>query len=281
MNALNLMGAVAVLCWTSLALNAQQNNGDFLSKEAPRDNFYDRYMHTEKRVLAYDYIHEKDVFWEKRVWREIDTRVKQNHHFIYPKASLAEILLTAARENKVTAYSNWSDDFKRPLSCKEVNEICVDTDTIITFDIVTGDEIVQVVHSEVDLTDIKKYRIKESWFFDEETGNMEVRILGIAPIIDRYDISGNFLNSGPMFWFYYPDLRKVLATKEAFNDANDAMRMSWDDVFEARFFDSNITKASNIHDARLQDQFAGIDILLAADKVKSELFNFEHDLWEY
>ena len=36
----------------------------------PRDNFYNRYLHTEKRPLPYDYVHEKDVFWEKVLaWR--------------------------------------------------------------------------------------------------------------------------------------------------------------------------------------------------------------------
>ena len=38
----------------------------------PRDNFYDRYLYTEKRVVTYDFIHEKDVFWERRIWRLIN-----------------------------------------------------------------------------------------------------------------------------------------------------------------------------------------------------------------
>lgn len=276
MNALNWMGTLAVLCWTSFALNAQTTE-----KAAPRDNFYDRYMHTEKQALAYDHVHEKDVFFEKRIWREIDTRTKRNQHFNYPLAPFAKILIDAVKDNKVTAYSTWSDDFTKPLSLQAAMDICVERDTFIMINPSTFEEEVHTSASEVNAMDIKKFRIKEVWYFDEETGDMNVRILGIAPIIDRYDDNGNFLLAMPMFWLYYPDLRPILATKESFNPENDAMRMSWDDVFEARFFESHITKASNVHDARLMDQFAGIDILIASDKVQQELLHFEHDLWEY
>jgi len=32
---------------------------------------------------------------------------------------------------------------------------------------------------------------------------------------------------------------------------------------------------------RLEDYLSGVDLLLEADKIKNEIFNFEHDLWEY
>jgi hypothetical protein len=48
-----------------------------------------------------------------------------------------------------------------------------------------------------------------------------------------------------------------------------------------RFFASYIYKESNVRDRRLQDYLTGIDLLLEADKIKQEIFNFEHDLWSY
>ena len=59
--------------------------------------------------------------------------------------------------------------------------------------------------------------------------------------------------------------------------------MTWYDLFEKRFFSSYIYKASNVLDLRLKDIYAdsGIDRLLESQKIKAELFNFEHDLWEY
>jgi gliding motility associated protien GldN len=119
------------------------------------------------------------------------------------------------------------------------------------------------------------------WFFDEETSTMQVRIIGIAPLREVYDAQGNFKYEQPMFWAYYPQLRNTLASQEAFNPLNDAGRMSWEDIMEMRYFSSYIYKESNVYDRRLQDYLSGVDLLLEADKIKNEIFSFEHDLWSF
>jgi hypothetical protein len=63
--------------------------------------------------------------------------------------------------------------------------------------------------------------------------------------------------------------------------------MTWADLFDSRFFSSIIYKRSNVLDYRIEDYFnaaderAGINRLLESEKIKAELFNFEHDLWTY
>ena len=52
-------------------------------------------------------------------------------------------------------------------------------------------------------------------FFDKQRSVMETRILGIAPLQEVYDDQDNFKYEKPMFWVYYPELRDVLARKEA------------------------------------------------------------------
>ncbi|MFK7798109.1 MAG: gliding motility protein GldN [Aureispira sp.] len=248
----------------------------------PRDNFYDRYLYTEEQIIPYDFIHEKDVFWEKRIWRLIDIREKMNHAFKNEKEPFITILLNHAKEGDITLYHVMDDEFTQAMTQDEMQNIGSSVDTIITFDPDTFEEIVQVVVNDLNPEDIKKYRIKEVYFFDEETSTMDVRILGIAPIIDRVDDNGNFLNSGPMFWAYYPELRGVLARHEAFNPLNDAARMSWEDVFEARLFSSYIIKESNVYDRRIKDYKTNpMDMLLESDRIKESIFNFEHDLWSY
>jgi gliding motility associated protien GldN len=248
----------------------------------PRDNFYDRYLYTEKKVITYDFIHEKDVFWERRIWRLIDIREKMNHPFKYEKEPFITILLNHAKAGDITLYHTFDDQFTQAMTPDETKNIGSSVDTIITFDPETFEEIVQVVVNDLNPEDIKKYRIKEVYYFDEETSTMSVRILGIAPIIDRVDDNGNFLNSGPMFWAYYPELREILARHESFNPHNDAARMSWEDVFEARMFASYIIKESNVYDRRIQDYKTNpMDMLLESDKLKEQIFHFEHDLWDY
>ncbi len=271
-----------LFCSTAFAQSNNVTESGNTERVAPRDNFYNRYLHTEKRVLAYDFIHEKDVFWEKRVWSLIDVREKMNHTFSNPKKPFITVLLDAAKQGDITLYHTYDDEFTQPLTDEERQSIGSDIDTICTFDPDTFDEICLPVVNEFNPEDVKQFRIKEVYFLDEETSKMDVRILGIAPIIDRYDENGNFLNSGPMFWTYYPELRETLARTEAFNSHNDAVRMSWEDVFEARMFSSYIIKESNVYDRRIKDYKSDpMAMLLESEKIKEKLFNFNHDLWSY
>jgi hypothetical protein len=42
-----------------------------------------------------------------------------------------------------------------------------------------------------------------------------------------------------------------------------------------------IFKKSNAYDRRLQAYLTGVDVLLEADKIKQDVFNYEHDFWGF
>ena len=46
-------------------------------------------------------------------------------------------------------------------------------------------------------------------------------------------------------------------------------------------FGSTITKESGVMDRKINEYMIGLDALLEAEKIKTEIFNIEHDLWEY
>lgn len=48
-----------------------------------------------------------------------------------------------------------------------------------------------------------------------------------------------------------------------------------------RHFSNYVTKQSNVYDRRIEDYLTGVDMLLEADKIRLDIFNFEHDLWSY
>lgn len=272
---------ISVLLFWNSSSSYAQTDSIVDNVQLPNDNFYKRYLHQEKRVLAYDHIHERDVLREKHIWREIDIQEKMNHHFASKKTNLIDILLAAINTQEITVYYSSDDNFSSPIPYYELLE--AKRDTVIFMDIATVENgSSSIIPNNLDITDVKKYRLKEVCFFDEETSSMGVRILGIAPIVERYDDNGNVLNASPIFWAYYPELRKVLATKEIFNTHNDAAPMTWEDVFESRFFSSYITKQSNLADKRIKDYKASpIAFLLEADKISAATFNFEHDTWSY
>ena len=249
--------------------------------DRPLDDIVEKRIIDERMVLPYQPIREADVFWEKRVWRVIDIREKMNLPFAYPEMPFFSILMDAAVNGDITVYSTEDDKFSASLPADEVATMGATADTVITFDPETYEEQIQVVRNELNPEDVNRFRIKEVWFFDEHTSTLQARILGIAPMIDVKDENGNFRYEKPMFWAYYPDCREILARHKVFNAGNDAAPMTWEDTFEMRFFSSYIMKASNVHDYRLQDTYSGVDLLLEADKIKQEIFNWEHDLWSY
>lgn len=269
-------------------LQAQKEDDEMMteSSEVDEDIYVDDVVQKrlifEQRVLPYESVREADISWEKRMWRILDVREKMNLPFINPNRPFFNILLEAVENGDLLAFKGNSDNFKESLTKDDLDKIIFRIDTTVVFDPETYEEEIKVVRSVINYEDIKRYRIKEIWFFDEESSTMKCRILGIAPIKDELDDNGNFKYSLPLFWIYYPEAREVLAKERVFNPYNDAAPMSWSDLFEARFFSSYIFKVSNPLDLRLKDQYGeGVDMLLESEKVKRELFNFEHDLWTY
>ena len=247
----------------------------------PLNDILDRKVIQEKPVLKYPSLRENDLMWEKRIWRVIDVREKMNQVFAYPNASLFEIMVNASKEGAIELYSTEDDAFSRALTASEVNQVMSSTDTVEVFDPITYVSELRVVFNKINPEDIKRYRLKEIWYFDSHTSTMKNRILGIAPMKDVYDESGNFLYEKPLFWMHYPSARDVLAREVVFNRGNDGSRMTWEDLLEMRMFSSHVYKESNIGDSRLQDHYSGLDLLLQADKINQELFNYEQDVWSY
>jgi hypothetical protein len=63
---------------------------------------------------------------------------------------------------------------------------------------------------------------------------------------------------------------------------NDAQRISYDDLFMQRRFGSIVFGESNVFDDRQINEYTvGKYTLFEAERIKNELFNIEHDLWEY
>ncbi len=248
------------------------------------DDVVRKTMIFENRVLPYERLREADVPWEKRIWRILDVREKRNLPFTYPVQPFFTIIADAAKSGEIKVFKD--ENFKDMLTPEEVEGIISHVDTSLVFNPDTYEDEVVITNNPVNPEDIKKYRIKEMWYFDNATSRMQVRILGIAPIQDYYDEStGTFKYATPMFWVYYPEARNMLSRYLVFNDENDAAPGTWADLFEQRRFSSYIFKESNVLDNRLEDMYPneedGVERLMESERIKQELFNWEQDLWTY
>jgi gliding motility associated protien GldN len=243
------------------------------------DGAYQKIAETEREILPYPYLREADIFWQKRIWRVINTQEKMNQVFSYPLRPFISVLLDVVQKPGVRLYMN--DDFKDPISYADVEQRMGGIDTITVVDPVTYEETRKIVKNDFNWESVTRFRIKEDWVFDKQTSTMIVRILGIAPIREVYDENDNYRGEQAMFWAYYPDLRPYLIKQETFNRFNDSNRLTWDDIFEMRYFSSYIMKESNILDRRIQDYATDRDALLESEQIKLKILEKEESLWQY
>ena len=137
------------------------------------------------------------------------------------------------------------------------------------------------IDATINSQDIVRYRMKEDWVWDRQRSQRQVRIIGIAPIIEKKDDEGNSQGLAPLFWLYYPECRYVFANAECYNYENDAQRRTFEEIFQKRYFSSYIVKETNVFDRSIADYAQGLDALLESERIKDELFTIEHDLWHY
>ena len=254
------------------------------------DGVYIKENTPTRRVIPYTQIREADVMWTKRIWRTLNMREKMNHPLFYPeeeiidRKSLFQVIKHGINEGTITAYGEalFDDEFTQPLTITEAKNVLSEWEIVYREDDF-GEIFIDSVQTEVTSYNIKQYWIKEEWFFDRERSVMDVRIIGICPVQEKMEEDGlTFKGYKPLFWIYFPEARYVFANWDVFNTFNDAERRTYEDIFWKRIFSSYIRKESNVYD-RLILSYKGtnIDMLLEAERIKKEIFNFEHDFWHY
>ncbi|MBK6818341.1 MAG: gliding motility protein GldN [Bacteroidetes bacterium] len=251
-----------------------------------RDGAIDRVEHNNY-VTPWQSIREADVLWKKRVWREIDTRQKQNFAFRYPGdeesggGMYIEILLHAIKQGQITAFVD--ERFTAPLTLEDVMTKLVPPPDTIERENPDGTYDQIIINKSFDPDQITKFRLKEDWIFDKNLGRMVVRIIGMAPYIEKKNTDGTARPAVPLFWLYYPDLRGSKAKFEVYNPENDVYRITWDDFFEKRLFSSFVLKSTinNPLQEDIKNYKKNIDILNEGEDIKEKIFNREHDMWVY
>jgi len=257
------------------------------------DGAYVKETNLTKRVIPYPSLREADVMYVRRIWQDIDLRQKINQMFYFPvdpiedRKNLFDVIRYALEvEGSLTAYGTGpagdDDEFRYPLSGTQIDSLLNPIVIIPQFDPITGEVIGSMeAQTSINSQDIVRYRVKEDWVWDRQRSQRHIRIIGIAPIIEKKDDEGNSQGLAPLFWLYYPECRYVFANSECYNYENDAQRRTFEEIFQKRYFSSYIIKETNVFDRSINDYAQGLDALLESERIKDELFTIEHDLWHY
>jgi len=238
----------------------------------------------------YAYVRDADIMWARRIWREVDFREKLNQYLLFPltennnRVNLITVLQNGIRSGDIIPFDPiMGDDFKVIMNSEDALMIGSGVDTVPIYDHKPPYDHLRdtVIARPFDGFSVRKLRIKEDWFFDMKRSVMEVRIVGICPVIEVMDpVSGEVRGEREMFWINFEQARNYLATCRIYNPYNNGQRISYDDAFNKRIFSSLIYKKDNVMDRGIRDYQQGIDALLEAEDIKNDMMVFEHDLWE-
>ena len=255
------------------------------------DGIYEKEHIANRKPIPYPHVREADVMWAKKVWRIIDLREKINLPLYYPietvegRYSLIQLLMQGIQYEGLTAFSTaYENEFQVPMTYEQVMQSMGAVGDTLEVRQDDGTYETQIIAGELRPEQVKQIMVKEMWYFDRNYSKMDVRILGLCPIREysKGDGATEQMVRKAVFWIYFPEARDMFARNDVFNPRNDSQRRSFDDIFMKRYFGSYISKETNVYNNRRVDQYAvGMEAMLESERIKNDIFTFEHDLWEF
>lgn len=257
-------------------------------KTPPKDGFSVRHDVDSNVMVPYAEVRDEDVYYSKRIWREIDLRDTINSVIGAEDSKLIDVLINSISNEELTAYSprdtaagkvlDINDSFKIALTAQEALTSARGTSEG-EIDSITG-KLSAPVLNRLNPEEFMKYRIKEDWILDVKRSVFEPRIIGLAPM---KMVEGNWQ---PVFWIYYDEAREILARKRLVNPANDASALTFDDFFVRRLFSSYIVKETNPANKTIVEALGLTDPkdprkLYESERIKKSISDYEQSLWEY
>lgn len=138
----------------------------------------------------------------------------------------------------------------------------------------------RVNDADIPSEDVKRYYLKESVYFDQQTGTFRSKVLALCPIVVS-DFGDGQLQSTPLFWVNYeeaaPHLAKLSLMASNFNNASE---ISADDYFNTTRYHGDIYQTKNLQDKTIA-QMAVSDSAQnkIRERIEQEIKDFQERIW--
>ena len=291
-----------VLITSLLAFNQGFGQANLLNARVPQEvGINDELANAVMtKPIAYGYVDDRDVLWQKTIWEIIDLDERINFPYYYPtinngnlsnnRKSLFRVLMDGISNGEITEIYA-TDYFNEKLTEEDLAEV-LELRRLSPEGISKQNAGETVTDDDYDIYKIEsdkvvQYRIKGTWYFNKRLGEMKYRLLGVAPVAP--DVST--LSQGPeamanalvpLFWIWFPDARETLNKHMVFNTRNSSQPVSYDMMLNARRFNAVIYKEENVYEDREVKEYIYEDALrqlLESERIKSTIRDFEQDMW--
>ena len=227
----------------------------------------------------------EEVVWRRDIYREIDLSKDANAGLYYPvepqgkQLNLFTYIFKLAQNGYIPVYeypTDGSDVF--------TNETRVDMKTVLDNYHIFYEEQdgkLKVDNSDIPSSEVKKFFLKESAYYDQANSSFHIKVLALCPVMLRDDDFGGEATQYPLFWVKYSDLEPFLNRQTVMpSSLNNAATMSMDDFFTLNMYRGQIYKTNNAQGKTLA-QYCPDEAAMTAEqkRIEKELADFRKNIF--
>ena len=227
----------------------------------------------------------EEVVWRRDIYRELSLEKDENAGLYYPtepqgkQVNLFTYIFKLAQNGYLPVYEYPTDGSDVFTEQTRVQMKTILDNYHIFYEEQDGK--LKVDNSDIPSSEVKKYYLKESAYYDQANATFRIKVLALCPVMMRDDDFGGEATQYPLFWVKYADLEPFLARQTMMTSSlNNAATMSMDDFFTMNLYKGQIYKTTNAQGKTLA-QYCPDEASLTAEqkRIEKELEDFRKHIY--
>ena len=227
----------------------------------------------------------EEVVWRRDIYRELDLSKDANAGLYYPvepqgrQLNLFTYIFKLAQNGYIPVYEYPTDGSDVFTADAKVDMKTILDNYHIFYEEQDGK--LKVDNSDIPSSEVKKFFLKESAYYDQANSTFHIKVLALCPVMLRDDDFGGEATQYPLFWVKYSDLEPFLNRQTVMpSSLNNAATMSMDDFFTLNMYRGQIYKTNNAHGKTLA-QYCPDEAAMTAEqkRIEKELADFHKTIF--